>query len=181
MKLIAAAVLSVALVAAPAFAKELKGVKLADTTTVEGQELKLTGAGVRNKWFFDVYVIGLYVADPAKDVLSDQAKQVNLTLLRDLDKGKLSDAIREGFERNSSAQMPKLKDRLDKLVGVLADGKKNDSLVLSYVPGKGTIVAAKGKQLTTIEGDDFGKALFSVWLGKVPADADLKKEMLGQK
>ncbi|MBX5482904.1 MAG: chalcone isomerase family protein [Myxococcaceae bacterium] len=181
MKRFAAAIATVALLSTPALARELKGVTLAETANTDGQELKLTGAGVRNKWFFDVYVIGLYLADPAKDPLSDQAKQVKLVLLRDLSKEKIGDAIREGFEKNSAAEMPKLKDRLDKLIGVLTDGKRGDSLVLTYVPGTGTVVSGKGKKLTTIEGADFARALFSVWLGKNPVDEGLKNELLGKK
>lgn len=171
---------TVALVAVPASARELSGVRLPDKVQAGDTELTLTGAGVRNKWFFDVYVAGLYLANPSADPLSDQAKQVTLVLMRDLGKDKVGDAIREGFEKNSSAQMPKLKDRLDKLIGVLTDGKKGDSLVLTYVPGKGTVVKGKGQELTTIEGDDFGRALFSVWLGKDPVDAGLKQKMLGK-
>lgn len=170
-----------ALVAAPAFALELNGVRLPDTTKAGETELTLTGAGVRNKWFFDVYVAGLYLANPGSDPLSEQAKQVTVVLLRDLSKDKVGDAIREGFEKNSAAEMPKLKERLDKLIGALTDGKKGDSLILTYVPGKGTVVKGKGKELVTLEGEDFARALFSVWLGKDPVDGSLKQKMLGKK
>ena len=181
MKVLTAVTLAVALVSTPAFAaKEVSGVKFPDAYTADGTELTLKGAGLRKKWFFDVYAIGLYVADPSKPVLSDQAKMVRMVLLRDLSKDQIGEALREGFERNSAAQMPKLKDRLDKLISVLTNGKKGDSLLLTYVPGKGTVVTGKGKQLTVIEGQDFAQALFSVWIGANPVDSGLKDQMLGK-
>jgi hypothetical protein len=36
-----------------------------------------------------------------------------------------------------------------------------------------------GKMLGTIEGLEFKKALFGIWLGNNPADKDLKAGMLG--
>ena len=42
------------------------------------------------------------------------------------------------------------------------------------------VVAFKdGKELGTIKGMEFKKALFGIWLGKKPADDDLKENMLG--
>lgn len=181
MKTIAAAILTATLlIGSSAFAREFKGVKMPDTTTVDGQELKLKGMGLRSKFVFDVYVAGLYLADPSKDALSDQARQVKIVMLRELSKDQIADAIKEGFQKNAASDMPKLKDRLDKLMGVLESAKKGDTLTLTYVPGKGTLVSGRGKDLTTIEGADFANALFSVWLGKSPVDEDLKKGMLGK-
>lgn len=181
MKILASVIAAFVLVALPASAKEFKGVKLPDTTTVDGQELQLQGMGLRKKWFFDVYVIGLYVADPAKDPLSDQTRQVRLVLMRDLGADKISEAINEGFEKNSQAEMPKLRDRLDKLMKAVPSVKKGEQLVLTYVPGKGTVMTSGGKQLVALEGKDFGDALFKVWLGKNPVDEDLKQRLLGKK
>jgi hypothetical protein len=40
-------------------------------------------------------------------------------------------------------------------------------------------VDADGKVMGTIAGDDFSRALFSIWLGSHPPHADLKAGMLG--
>jgi len=47
------------------------------------------------------------------------------------------------------------------------------------LPGKGTVVTAKGTEKGTIEGKDFADALFAVWLGPNPVQEDLKKALLG--
>ncbi len=169
----------------PALAKEkeVAGVKFPETVSVEGKELKLNGAGLRTKAIFKVYAAGLYVETPSKDgaqiVSSDQIKRVRLTMLRDLEKQKITDAISDGIEKNNKAQLAALKARLDTFNAAIPDLKKGDELVLTYVPGKGTSVQSKSGQEISVEGKDFADALFGVWLGKNPVDGDLKDGMLG--
>jgi hypothetical protein len=179
MKMFAVVVLC-ALAAGAAPARQIKGVQFPDVTQVEGTELKLMGVGVRNKWFVDVYVAALYVADPARDALAEQPRQMKLFMLRDLGRDQVGEAIRQGFEKNSTRDMPKLKERLDRLMTALTDVKKGEALVLTYEPEKGTTVTGRGKVLTRIEGRDFGDALFAVWLGRNPVDESLKRGLLGK-
>ena len=54
-----------------------------------------------------------------------------------------------------------------------------DQIALTYVPKKGTVVTAKGAEKGVIEGKDFAIALFAVWLGRSPVQADLKTALLG--
>jgi hypothetical protein len=163
--------------------KEIGGVNVPDTATVENKTLKLNGGGVRTKAIFKVYVAALYLETPSKDAAavasSDQVKRMQLTLLRGLDKSKITEAITEGFERNSKAQMDALKARLDRFNAMIPDVEKGDAIVMTYLPGKGTQVSAKGADKGTIEGKDFADALFSVWLGANPVQEDLKKALLG--
>jgi len=178
-----AALLTLAIVS-PAFAREVAGVTLPDTTTVEGKTLKLNGMGLRKKAVvIKVYVLGLYLETPSRDaaavISSDQVKSIRMSLLRSVGGAKITETIMEGFERNSKAQMGALKPRLDKLHAMIPDVVRGDEIVLTYVPGKGTVVSAKGVEKGVIEGKDFADALFSVWLGLNPAQEDLKKALLG--
>lgn len=170
--------------ALPAAGRELKGVNLPDSVDVGGKVLTLNGMGVRTKLIFKVYVAGLYLETASKDdaaiVSGDQVKRVHMSMLRDLDKGKLGEAIVAGFEKNSKEKMPALKERLDKLLGGLVDTKQGDQLVITYMPGRGTELAAPNGTKLLIEGKDFADAMFSVWLGPNPVDTDLKKGLLGR-
>ncbi len=172
------------LFAFPAFAKELKGVKMPDTLDVGGKTLKLNGMGLRTKAIFKVYVAGLYLEETTQDpsvILSkDQTRQVEMYMMRDLEKGKIVEAIQAGFEKNNGDKMGVLKDRLAKFVAVVPDLKEGQSLKLTYVPGKGTTIKGGAGAEATVEGKDFADALFSVWLGKTPVDDDLKNGMLGK-
>jgi hypothetical protein len=182
---LSAVVLSLTL-ALPALAKEkeVAGVKFPETSTVEGKELKLNGAGLRKKFVFKVYAAGLYLENTTQDgaqvISSDQLKVVRMSMLRDLEKEKITEAISEGVEKNNKAQMPALKARLDSFNAAIPDLKKGDELTITYVPGKGTRVASSGGKEMSVEGKDFADALFGVWLGSNPVDDNLKKGMLGK-
>jgi hypothetical protein len=177
-----AAVFSVCL-ATVASAREVAGVTLPDTTTVDGKTLKLNGMGLRKKVVFKVYVAGLYLEAPSKDpaavISSDQIKRMQLSVLRSLSTAQIAEAISEGFEKNSKASLGALKTRLDKLNSMMPNVQKGDQILLTYLPGKGTAVSAKGVDKGVIEGKDFADALFAVWLGANPIQADLKTSLLG--
>ena len=184
MKKVAVLALALGLAAAlPALGKEVAGVTLPESTTVEGKTLKLNGMGLRKKMVFKVYVAGLYLETPSKDaagaISSDQAKSMQLSILRSLSTAQINEAINEGFEKNSAAQMSALKARLARLNAMIPNVEKGDQILLTYVPGKGTVVSAKNAEKGVIEGKDFADALFSVWLGPTPVQEDLKKALLG--
>ena len=172
------------LLSVPALAAELNGVTAADTVTVDGKELKLNGQGLRRKFIFDVYVASLYVESKSADgqaiLDKDEARRVDMTMLRDLDKLSIFDALKNGFEKNAGDKYAGLKERLDKFGAVIQDLKKGQALTIVYVPGKGTRVEGQGSSYTA-EGKEFADALFSVWIGKFPVDENLKKGMLGGK
>lgn len=182
MKHRAAIAILALLVAASSLAVEIAGVVVPPTLSMDGKILKLNGAGLRTKVVFKVYVAALYLETPSKDaagiVSSDQTKAMRLAILRSLKGSQVSEAIAEGFEKNSKAQMGALKARLDKLGGLIPNVEKGDDIVLAYVPGKGTVVQVKGVEKGVIEGKDFADALFSVWLGSNPVQDDLKRELL---
>ncbi len=172
-----------ALAAAPAFAADFEGVSSPDTMTVDGKTLQLNGMGLRQKFVFKVYVASLYVEHASKNsgdiIKADEVRRVELKMLRDLDKKAVVEAIKEGFANNTKDLTP-LQERLNKFTDKITDVKKGSSLVIQYVPGKGTMIDG-GKDSYVAEGKDFADALFNVWLGAKPVDDNLKKGMLGTK
>lgn len=183
MKRFSTAAILCLLLASAAWAKEREGVQMPDTIQVEGKSLSLVGIGLRVKIFFKVYVAGLYLETPQKDaaavIAADEVKRVQMVMLRDLEKKQIADAIREGFTKNAGPQLPALKERLDKLIAQVPSLKKGETLLITYVPGKGTVLAGTAGEKAVVPGKDFAEALFSVWLGASPVDEDLKKGMLG--
>ncbi|HSB36897.1 MAG TPA: chalcone isomerase family protein [Thermoanaerobaculia bacterium] len=167
----------------PLLAGEVAGVRPPETVVVEGKTLKLNGMGLRKKVVFKVYVAALYVEKPSKDAAallsSGEIKSIRLHILRSLKGSQVTEAIAEGFERNSKEQMPKLKPRLDRLSAMVPDVKEGDEIALTWVPEKGVVVSVRGTDRGTIEGRDFADALFAVWLGPNPVQEDLKKALLG--
>jgi hypothetical protein len=174
--------LFVLLLAASASALEVAGVTLPDTVDVAGRTLRLNGAGLRTRFFFKVYVIGLYLPRPARTpreaVDGDGPKRIELHLLRALDGREIADAVSDGFARNAGAALPALRERLTRLEGMFPSVQPGDTIELTLADGRTTVVA-QGTPRGTIDGTDFGRALLAVWLGPNPVDPELKTELLG--
>src|SRR3990172_10249355 len=91
------------LVAFPAWAAEVAGVKIDDKMRVGNAELALSGAGLRRRVFFQVYAIGLYVPDPKADRIAQPGpKRVLIHMLRDVGAEQFTEALVEGIKANQS-------------------------------------------------------------------------------
>jgi hypothetical protein len=170
------------LVALPAVAKEREGVVAPPTIQVEGRPLQLAGMGLRKKLWVKVYLASLYLEGPSEDavqvIASDQIKRVQMNMLRDLERGKIVEAVQQGFEKNSGPQMPRLQERLDRFLRAIPDLRGGQTIVITYLPGRGTVIKPGSGEEVSLPGKDFADALFSVWLGQNPVDGELKREML---
>jgi len=168
----------------PSMAVGVEGVYVPETAVVAGQPLQLNGAGVRTKFFFDIYVGALYLSHPIRQASSaiEEAgpKRVSMHFLYGgVGRKKLTDGWIEGFEKNQSkAAMDALRSRLNTFNTMFGDVVKGDAYVFDFLPDGTTIVTFKGREKGRIQGEDFQRALLAVWLGKRPADKDLKKAML---
>jgi hypothetical protein len=173
---------------APAQPVTIEGVKFEPTAQVGGQTLQLNGAGLRTRAFFKVYAAGLYVpeksADAAALLAQTGARRVAIAMLREVDADTFANSLADGLKANhSEAQLAALKAQVDQLQAVfksVGSAKKGDSIHLDYAPDSGTRVIVNGQPRgEPIAGAAFFTALLRVWLGDKPADAALKKAMLG--
>lgn len=171
------------LVSLSASAGELAGVTMPDAATVGGQSLVLNGMGLREKYFIDVYVGGLYLptktTDANKAIDSDVAKRIVMHFVySSVPADKVRETFAEGFAGvpGAAAMAPKV----EQLNGWMVDLTTGDEVVLDYVPGTGTTIKVKGATKGTIDGADFMKALWGVYLGANPPTAKLKSGLLGQ-
>lgn len=172
-----------ALLAAPALARELSGVSMPDAMTLGEKSVKLNGMGIRKKAIFKVYVAGLYLEAPSKDaaaiLAADAPRLIRMHYVRDVDKGKITEAFREGFENNAKELSAKQKGPIDRMIAAVPDLKDGQTMSFAYVPGKGTTLSCDGKDLFSAEGKEFADAVFLLWLGPKPPSEDLKKGLLG--
>ena len=172
-------------------AAEVAGVKLEDKVRIapNAPELVLNGAGVRTRFVVKVYVAGLYLPEkksvPADVLALGGPKRVAMTMLRDVTAQQLSDALTDGFAANNApADQERYKTQLGELTAIMASlggAKQGDVVAFDYLPDVGTRVLlngeAKGKPIPE---EGFYRGVLRVWLGDKPADADLKKGLLGQ-
>lgn len=181
-------ILALALMLSPAMAlaKEVAGVTLPETITLGARPpLVLNGAGIRSKFFIKVYVGALYLPAPVRDVdavlrhTGPVAMHMHF-LHSEVTKEKLVSAWNEGFEANLDAsERARLDGRIGRFNELFRTVHKGDVIRLDYLPGAGTTVTINNEARGVIDGEDFMQAWLRIWLGKQPADADLKQGLLG--
>ncbi len=171
-----------------AAALELKGVQLEEQVQVADQKLVLNGAGLRSMLFFKMYVAGLYLAGKqtsAEAVMADTgAKRIVLHVLTDNDEpAHFQKGFRKAIEMNrSEKEIAELRERMEAFIHLFDNVKavkKGDVIDLDWQPGAGTRVIFDGAELGKVAGEDFYRALLSIWIGEKPVSSDIKKGMLG--
>jgi len=159
---------------------------LPNTITMGGTELILNGAGMREKVVFDLYAGGLYLAskksDAAAIINADETMALKLNIVSGMvSSKKMIDAVDEGFDASMKGNTSSLTSKIEQFKGFFNEKiVKTNVFDIAYIKGKGTVVYKNGKEIGAIEGLEFKKALFGIWLGNDPADNDLKDGMLGK-
>lgn len=167
---------------------ELAGVSYPASVNVAGSPLVLNGAGIRYKAIFKVYTAGLYLPSPASTPEAVMAapgpKRVHIAMLREIDANELGKLFTQGMEKNSPREVfAKSINGTIRLAELFARKKRlgaGDAFSVDWLPGKGTVVSVNGvPEIEPIKEPEFYQALLSIWLGKSPADDQLKDAMLG--
>ena len=166
----------------------VEGARYDGSIVLGGQSLLLNGVGVRKRFVFDIYVGGLYVANKAArtEELVNQAgpKRVALRFLRDVEGELFVNSLHVGLKANhTDTELDRWKAQVDTLtttIKTIALARRGDTVYFDYTPQEGTRVSVNGvTRGPLIPGNDFYAAVLRVWLGETPADAGLKKGMLG--
>jgi hypothetical protein len=168
-------------------AKEVSGVKVPETFKAGTNTLVLNGAGIRTKWFLDIYVGALYLEAKNSDanaiINADQPMAITLHMVSGLvTSSKMKSATEEGFDNSLHGKTQALKPEIDQFISVFEEKiNEGDQYDLIYLPGKGVEAIKNGKLVKTIGGGlSFKKALFGIWLSDEPAEESLKESMLGK-
>ena len=170
------------LFSSPAGARELAGVTLADSVQVGGQTLQLNGMGLREYFFIDIYVGGLYLPEftrlPEAAIHDDVPKRMVMHFIyKQVSREQMIDTFREGMENNPETSV--MGDRVQRLYAVMEDVRAGDEVVIDYLPGEGTSISIRGVLKETIPGADFMEAVWTLFIGPKPPSQKLKKGLLG--
>jgi hypothetical protein len=167
-------------------AREIEGINMPESLEVGKSKLILNGAGVRSKFFMDLYVGGLYLQNksnnPKEIIEADEPMAIRLHIISSLiTSKKMENATREGFENATEGNIEPIKSQIEKFISVFQEKIDEDDIFdMIYSPGKGVEVYKNGESKSTIEGLAFKQALFGIWLSDKPAQKSLKEEMLGK-
>ena len=185
----AALALSLPLAAPAQSAVDVGGVKFEPTVQVGNTKLQLNGAGVRYKAIFKVYAAALYLgakaATPEQVIGAQGPRRMHIHMLREIDANELGKLFTRGMQDNAT------KDEFAKSIpgtikmGEMFAGRKRllagDYFTIDFLPGTGTVISVNGKQeISPIKEPEFFSALMHIWLGRQPADAQLKDALLGK-
>lgn len=184
----AAASLASPMAARAADITEVGGVKYDNTVTLANTRLQLNGAGVRYK-FVKVYTAGLYLASkaatPEAVLAATGPRRMHIVMLREINADELGRLFTKGMEQNASREeFSKVIPGVIKMGEIFAARRKlasGDYFSIDYVPGVGSTIVVNGKPASEpIKEPEFFNALMKIWLGKAPADANLKDALLGK-
>ncbi len=97
---------------------------------------------------------------------ADVDKKFTCVMLRDVDSKKIQNALRDAFKMNGFTDTA----RIERFVGAFTkeEMKEKSSWVISYnAAAKSVTIWVQGAGTATIQGQDFMKAVWSIWFGKI--------------
>ena len=184
-RILASVILGLALMPAVQ-AKDVNDIEVADSIQVADKTLTLNGAGVRSKFFLDLYVGALYLSAKSSDadtvIAADEAMTIRLYITSSvIDGEKMSSATLDGFVKSTGGNLAPIQKEVDSLISAFRDAvEEKDVFDLQYVPSQGVSVIRNGEVKVVIPGLAFKQALFGIWLSEDPVQDDLKEDMLDE-
>lgn len=160
------------------------GVTFPSKMKINGKVVKYNGSGLREKYFFDLYVSALYLLEQssnAKTIINaDEEMCIRIKLVSDkVTRDKFVETVKEGFSTSSTGKASE--SEISAFMKFFSkEFKSGDDIILIYKPGVGVQVFMNGDNLGTQSGLEFKKALWGIWFGDTPADKGLKNAMLGK-
>lgn len=166
--------------AATAQALQIEGVQFSDRVTVAEQDLALKGAGLlRYRIFFRGYVAAYYEGAAVDEA---QPRRIEIEYFWGIPADEFRKATVEGIAKNHPGrETADFAFSIDALNALYRDVEAGDRYALTWVPGEGTRLDHNGRTLGSVPGDDFGAAVFDIWLGEKPFDEGLKQDLLGSR
>jgi len=153
---------------------------------LSSSEIPLTKLGEYRyvyRMFFKLYDAALYVTEGAEadDVLAaNSSYRLQFRYLREIDKSIILTSSTKMLEKNlSSKEMAQIAERVDRLNAAYQTVKEGDRSSLTYQPDTGTSLKINGAPVITIEGEDFARLYFKIWLGERPISETLRARLLG--
>ncbi|RME76036.1 MAG: hypothetical protein D6776_01975 [Planctomycetota bacterium] len=182
--------------------EEETGIHFPDRVELEGRTLEGTGAGVREKLWFDVYAAALYV-DPAalrkalgtryrgKDAAALRAdehfyndliyarsvpKVLVIRMARDVD----ADTMREAFEEALTPHMQLDEQARAFMAQLDRDLKEGDEVRFEWLGGGKVRMVFGGRKGKVFHHPKLAASLLKIWLGPKPASKDIKRKVLSR-
>jgi len=156
-------------------AADISGYTLPDTISRFNKSYSLSGCGLREMLFSDIYLLGLYLETPTADPATIR-NSGRIFLLKVLYKGDLPEDLPALWSEPLARQLSS--EYLDILQDIYDKVDNGDSVEISFEPGEREIVRIND----TIEIREteiaLMPALTNLWLGEEPVSGNLKRLLL---
>lgn len=155
--------------------------------TAKRPELRLNGASLRELYLLiETYVGALYLEKPSTDaeaILSSEThkRMVFHVMMKKVGARRIANALQEALVMNVTKEQHKnLQNEIDLMLSFF-DGKlhRGEESHFDYIPGVGTQVTVNNEVKGMIPGQDFYRALLSIWIGENPVGRSFKEDILG--
>ncbi len=153
-----------------------------DHQTLNGENLKLNGLGLRKATVFKVkvYAAGLYLLEPQhethKVIQLKNPKILVMKFMREVSQEKINDAWDKAFEEKAA----QFAEEIKQLKKLMPNAKEGDTLEYIFWDDK-TEFKINQTLKGTMAGGAWGKALLNTWIGSHPPTEELKDGLLGLK
>ncbi|TRX38814.1 hypothetical protein FNW52_01860 [Flavobacterium sp. ZT3R18] len=154
----------------------------------QGDNLELNGFALREVKSYKLYLASLYLAEKSTDskVFLEQNKPITLRIhiISSLvQRSRWENTIAQGFLNSTGGNITGLESRIERMKSIVkSEYKDDDTFMFTYSPQKKiTFIYLNDVQIEAIEGEDFKKGFFGLYLGEKPWSQSLKEGMLGLK
>lgn len=167
--------------------KARKNFSFPDSVMLDNVQLVRNGEGVRKRFGMEIYEMALYLsratADAKQAIALPGPKQLRFVAQRRLGGGMLGTALLNGMRKNLPAgqeafYLPYIGE-IVKIFKTEPDIREGQTFRIDLLPNRGSHFyiddKLKGKP---IQASGFNEAVLGIWLGRRPADADLKRNLL---
>lgn len=165
---------------------EVSDINYKSSLSFQNETFLLNGAGIREKFFIDLYTIGLYVkgkSTSGSSILnSNKNKFVKIVVVSGLiTADRFNKGMDEGFEKSTNKNVAPIKSEIAQLKkGFGSDFNVGDEFDVYFAGTGETKIFKAGKLTITIKANKvFQKALLGMWIGSDPVVGDLKEDLLG--
>jgi len=160
-------------------------VEIPETIEYQGTELILNGYGTRVIFFMKVYEGSLYLENKtsnANKIISDnETMAIRIDVLSNMvTADAMKKALNEGLEKSTGNKTGPISAEMNQLSSAFSTGvTTGDFYEFIYLPESGTHVLKNEELVEVIQGLEFKKAFFGIFLSDNPIQKNLKKAMLG--
>ena len=155
-----------------------------DSATVNDETLTLNGLGLREKYWVDVYVAGLYLPNKMNDgdaiMKANVNKRIQVEFIySSVPKEKMIAVLEENISNNpqfSSDTVAKIRQ----CGSWMKDFTSRDVVMFDYAyTTQTTTIYINGSIRGSMQSKEFMEAIFAMYVGKYPATEALKQGLLG--